>query len=356
VAALRRAPFPAVISMTISDRHRRLAHEDARFRLLTEQSSDMLSRHTPDGVYRYASPAATSLLGYTPEELIGRPVFELLHPDELDEARALHEEIHRSNGTVTLTHRVRGKDGRYLWFECNTRAVRDPISGEVVEIHAVARDITKRKEAEEALRESEDQFRTLLENLDVGIVVQGPRSEVLLANPAALTLLGLTEEELLGKTAFDSGWRAIREDGTQLPPEMHPSVLALRTGRPVRDAVVGMSRGADDGLVWLLTNATPQIGPGGEVRQVIISFRDITARRTAEREREVLIEELQKALAGIKALRGLLPICANCKKIRDDQGYWEQIEVYIKAHSDADFSHALCPDCAVLLFGEYLED
>jgi DNA repair exonuclease SbcCD ATPase subunit len=63
-------------------------------------------------------------------------------------------------------------------------------------------------------------------------------------------------------------------------------------------------------------------------------------------------EELQAMLAQIKTLRGLLPICASCKKIRDDDGYWQQIEVYIRDHSEAEFSHALCPDCSQKLYPE----
>lgn len=72
-------------------------------------------------------------------------------------------------------------------------------------------------------------------------------------------------------------------------------------------------------------------------------------------EREKLINELQEALANIKTLTGLLPICASCKKIRDDQGYWNQIESYIEEHSEVQFSHGLCPDCTRLLYPDFFE-
>jgi len=77
--------------------------------------------------------------------------------------------------------------------------------------------------------------------------------------------------------------------------------------------------------------------------------------RRLNREKELAIDGLQKALNKISTLRGLLPICAACKKIRDDKGYWNQIEVYISEHTEADFSHGICPDCAKELYGEYLE-
>jgi PAS domain S-box-containing protein len=70
--------------------------------------------------------------------------------------------------------------------------------------------------------------------------------------------------------------------------------------------------------------------------------RDITERKQAEEEREKLISKLQEALDNIKTLKGMLPICANCKKIRDDKGYWNQIEAYIRDRSDAEFSHGIC--------------
>ena len=76
----------------------------------------------------------------------------------------------------------------------------------------------------------------------------------------------------------------------------------------------------------------------------------MSTRKRAEEDREHLIAELQEALAKIKSLSGLLPICAACKRIRDDKGYWEQIERYVEAHSEAEFSHGLCPECARKLY------
>ncbi|MFZ2631520.1 MAG: hypothetical protein WA081_09760 [Desulfosalsimonadaceae bacterium] len=78
--------------------------------------------------------------------------------------------------------------------------------------------------------------------------------------------------------------------------------------------------------------------------------RDIEKRKLTEKEKERLIAELQKALGEVKTLSGLIPICAHCKKVRDDKGYWNQIESYIHERSDADFSHSICPACAKILY------
>jgi hypothetical protein len=77
---------------------------------------------------------------------------------------------------------------------------------------------------------------------------------------------------------------------------------------------------------------------------------EVAEREKAEQEREQVIVKLQQALAQVKRLSGFLPICASCKKIRDDQGYWQQVEAYIRDHSEAEFSHGLCPECAKMLY------
>ena len=96
----------------------------------------------------------------------------------------------------------------------------------------------------------------------------------------------------------------------------------------------------------------------GNVVGAMASFVDITRRKQTEMEREDLIRKLQTALAKIKTLRGLVPICASCKKIRDDQGFWHQLEVYVRDHSEANFSQSICPSCAKELYPEldYGED
>jgi hypothetical protein len=109
------------------------------------------------------------------------------------------------------------------------------------------------------------------------------------------------------------------------------------------------------GGVWLecdlsLSTFTISGVPG---QRILLSARDISERRLVQQEREKLIRELQEALAKIRVLSGFIPICAGCKKIRDDQGYWNQLEAYIQSHSEAQFSHGVCPDCAAALYPDY---
>jgi hypothetical protein len=101
---------------------------------------------------------------------------------------------------------------------------------------------------------------------------------------------------------------------------------------------------------WAEVHAYPSEGG------LSVYFRDISERKRVEEEREKLIHTLEGSLANIKRLHGLLPICASCKKIRDDEGYWNQLEAYIEEHSEAEFTHGFCPDCMKKLYGVVLEE
>ena len=113
------------------------------------------------------------------------------------------------------------------------------------------------------------------------------------------------------------------------------------------------------------------VRPNGEIREVLSegeiildgmgnpdklvgSFLDITERKKSERERDGLINKLQKAVDEVKTLSGLIPICSSCKKIRNDEGFWLQVEEYVQQRAEVQFSHSMCPDCGEKTYGEYL--
>jgi len=154
----------------------------------------------------------------------------------------------------------------------------------IIAAMSITEDVTESKRADDAVRRSEERFRTLVENLHIGVLLQGPHAEMLLSNQAALDMLGLTEDQLMGKTSFDPDWNIIHEDGSDFPGATHPVPQAIATGKPVRDVVMGVYRPTTKDRVWLLVNAEPEIDIHGAVKQVICTFNDITDRKRVQDE------------------------------------------------------------------------
>ena len=173
--------------------------------------------------------------------------------------------------------------------------------------------------------------------LDVTLVLDGESQQILYANDAALRVLGYSPEALIG-TPFA---RLLPEDKVEqlLEAELVDGVYGPM---PVRSAN-GELRNVD---------VTVAVVPWDGKPALLYSLRDATQRTRAEREREKLIQELRAALATVNQLSGLLPICANCKRIRDTEGNWANLERYISERSNAEFSHGICPECREELYPE----
>ena len=112
-----------------------------------------------------------------------------------------------------------------------------------------------------------------------------------------------------------------------------------------------------DGLkgrrLWLETHAVPLYDERNEVVSLLAITRDITEKKILECQKDKLITSLKEALGKVRTLSGFLPICSSCKKVRDDKGYWNQIEAYIRDHSEAEFTHSMCPDCVKRFYPHY---
>lgn len=148
------------------------------YRLITENTTDLISRHTPDGVFLDATPASWTLLGYWPEELRGMAVDSLLHPqDQAQQAKQAREALEQ-DGYHTMTYRIRHRDGHYLWFETASRAIRETYTGAVVEVVSVSRDITARIQAEENKRRLEDELAHTTRLITLGELASGIAHEI----------------------------------------------------------------------------------------------------------------------------------------------------------------------------------
>ena len=210
-------------------------------------------------------------------------------------------------------------------------------------VKELEKEAAGRRKAEAALRESEVRLKSILDTTQAGIVVIDPETHIIVGvNAAAGRMFRAPREQILGTVCHE---RICPAEKGQCP------ITDLGEDFENEEQVLLTANG--ESVPVLKTGAFVTLA-GRE--HLLESFLDITVRKRAEEERERLIGELQEALAEVRTLSGLLPICASCKRIRDDKGYWQQIEAYIQAHSEAEFSHSVCPECARELYPELFEE
>lgn len=160
---------------------------------------------------------------------------------------------------------------------------------------------------------------------------------IMTCKPPDIILLDIQMPEMDGMEALSR----IRH----MPTEMPPYILILTVMGEEEQIIAGLKAGANDYLTRPFK--TGELIARVEVGRRMVEMQDTLVNR---------LEELRKAISEIKTLRGMLPMCSRCKKIRDDKGYWNQMEVYIRNHTDAEFSHGLCPDCIKVLYPDLDED
>ena len=243
-----------------------------------------------------------------------------------------------------------------LWFRFILLVVMAGIAFWIYKWRMQGRDLAIQKRMEAALTKDRNLLRTLIDNIPDAIYVKDIDSRKTIANLADVHNMGLqSEAEVLGKDDFGLFPKEIAEGFVA------DDQAVIQTGQPVinREEYFIDAQGQKR---WLFTSKLPLRDEKGQIIGLVGVGRDITEnkkaeaeRKIAEAEREKLITQLQDALADVKLLSGLVPICASCKKIRDDQGYWTQIESYIQDRSDAKFTHSICPDCSAKLYPNYIK-
>jgi PAS domain S-box-containing protein len=191
---------------------------------------------------------------------------------------------------------------------------------------------------ERAARTVLSRLAAIIESSDDAIVGRSIDGKITSWNAGAAKLYGYAEAEAVGQTI---SFLVAPGHGQELAPLLE----SVARGEHISHFETTRLR-KDGQMVEVSLTMSPVRNTAGQIVGVSTIARDITDRKQAERERERLVGELQKALGEVKTLSGLLPICAHCKKIRDDKGYWNQIEFYIRDRSSANFTHGICPECA----------
>jgi PAS domain S-box-containing protein len=202
-------------------------------------------------------------------------------------------------------------------------------------------EIQERRKLQELVSHGKREWEETFDIINDAITIHDTDFNVIRANRAARELLGLPFNEIVGQK-----YHRIYH-GTESPPDVCPSCGALKSGNPAVREVFESHLNK-----YVEIKALPRFGSDGGIIGIVHVMRDITSRKKTEGEREELIRELEDAISKIKTLKGLLPICAWCKNIHDDKGYWKKVEEYIEAHSGATFTHGICPECMKKFEGE----
>jgi two-component system cell cycle sensor histidine kinase/response regulator CckA len=189
------------------------------------------------------------------------------------------------------------------WFVVRTSKFIENNDLRIVITHE---NITQRKLAREAVRESEQRYRSVIEVLAEGITLQDANGVILACNTSAEQILGLSKDQMMGITSLDSRWRAIHEDGSPFPGETHPAMVTLRTGKPCHNVIMGVYK-PDDTLTWISVNSQPVFQPDAEKPYAVVSsFHDITEYRKSQ-------QALQESITRYKTLFNSAPVAIFTK-------------------------------------------
>lgn len=290
----------------------RLNDREAQYRSVFESVTDGL--HVFDletGKLVEANPATCAMHGYTYEEFLHLNPQEFVHPDYHSMFADFLETVRAGNHFDAEAKNIR-KDGSVI--DIHVYGIQFSYRGRP-HILSVVRDITKlkqieaeRQQVEYQLRESENLFRSLIHDLNVGVIVYSQTGQVQIVNHQACTLIGLTETQFLGKTYIDLDCQLTNERGESIPLVEHPVARAIATKQCLQNVVVGVHHHQTKKLLWLQLTADPQLTPDGAVSRVIVTFNDISDRKRNEDQLRHQAEREQTLNYVIQSIRDSIEI------------------------------------------------
>lgn len=221
---------------------------------------------------------------------------QLVHPDDRAAVEAAFETHLRDGQPYVIPHRVCLADGNIKYVQERCETLYDA-QGKAPRMLGVVLDVTETHEQQEEIRQ-------LFDSMAQGVVYQDVQGKITKVNSAALRLLGLDYGQITARDSKHPGWRAVREDGSEFPGDEHPSMVALRTGEPVPDTLMGIYRAVTDDTVWILVNAKPEFRAGQERPwRVFTTFTDVTDLKMKE---AALQESEARSRAVFSAIRDMI--------------------------------------------------
>ena len=236
------------------------------------------------GTIQFASPSVKNVLGYDDKEVIGRNGFEFVHPEDIPWAIAsFQREIEQNPEIKFITVRLLKKYGGWLW--CNVRAhnlLNKPfVNSIVIYFH----DDTRRKQAKDALEESENRFRSLVRDLQIGVFLSDGNGNIMMCNEALSAMLSIPEEMIVGKNVYEiMSIDMINEENEFIPISERPLSLTIQSKQTIKDAVLGVVHPVTKERTWIMVNADPILDEQGNIKHVVCSVMDLTERKKLEQK------------------------------------------------------------------------
>ncbi len=251
----------------------------------------------PQGQLVSANSAAENILRLTRSELTDRAyndpawVITTIEGQPFKEDDLPFAQVMRTGAAVHgVEHAISHDDGTQSILRINASPLFDA-EGRIAKVVTSVTDITSQKQAEATLHASEERYRSVIETVAEGIVLQHVDGSIFTCNASAERILGLTAEQMMGRSSLDPRWSSIYEDGSPFAGDQHPAMVTLRTGEPQSNVVMGVHK-PDGTLTWISINTRPLFQPNApKPFAVVASFSNITARKRAETERAELIRE-----------------------------------------------------------------
>jgi PAS domain S-box-containing protein len=282
-----------------------------------------------NGLIVKMNPIAEKLCGWTLKDALGEPlaeVFKIINSESREIVEDPVEKVIKSGEIVGLANHtvLISKSGNEYQIADSAAPIKDK-KGEITGVVLVFSDVTEKYIAQKVIYENEKRYSSLLSNLEAGIVVHAPDTAIIMNNVRASELLGLTDDQMRGKTAIDPAWDFINEDNTSLKLNEYPVNWIKTNKEAIKNQILGIKHPQKSDVVWVSVNGFPFINNSGEITEIVISFIDITERKLAEEE--------------LKSVKASLELCLEASQI----GIWRHDLIedpeHIKEVSVRDLKH-----------------
>ena len=306
--------------------------ETEQFRRAMIESSPVGIYIVQNGKFVFVNEQFQKYIGYEGEKLLDEAPIQYVHPDDREMVLSNAKQMLKGGHSNPYEFRIITGDGRVRWVMETVTSIQ--YGGKRAALGNFM-DISEHKQAEEELVMKAQ----LLDAANDSIFVRDLDGNIIYLNEAAGKMLGRNRDDLIGTNIRD----LVTPENAVLVDQRIQEVL--QKGEITFESAV-ISKDKKVRMVEVHARIIESEGN----KLILDVSRDVTKRKKAEEERERSIRELQTALAEVKTLSGLLPICAWCKNLRDESGYWESVENFINKRTLADFSHSICPDCEAKYF------